>query len=90
MIFQLLDAQELDPLHQGPHDDQEELLDDDDFVTPVKKRKRASTVGITENVKNDISQRQEVEERNLPAFERSRRNMEDIQEGLKSKGLRDF
>ena len=65
-------------------------MDDDDVVAPVRKRNKASTVEITENVRNAISQRQEVEERNLPAFERRRRNMEDIQEGLKSKGLRDF
>ena len=84
LIFQLLEAQELDPLHHGPHDYQEELLDDDDDVTPVRKRKRASTVVVNENVRYLISQRQEIEERNLPAFERRRRNMEDIEEGLKS------
>ena len=45
LIFQLLEAQELDHLHHGPHDDQEELLDDEDAVTPV--RKRASIVKMS-------------------------------------------
>ena len=84
LIFQLLEAQELDPLHHGHHDDQEELLDNDDDATPVRKRKRASsTIEITENVRNSITRRKEIEERNLPAFEKRGRNMEDI-EGITS------
>ena len=84
LIFQLLEAQELDHLYHGPHDDQEELLNDEDVVTPVRKRMRASTVELNENVRNSIAQRKEIKERNLPAFERRRRNMEEIKEGLKS------
>ena len=30
MVLGLLEAQELDHLHHGPHDDQEELLDDEE------------------------------------------------------------
>ena len=37
-------------MQHGPHDDQEELLDGNGVVIPVRKRKRASTVEITENV----------------------------------------
>ena len=59
-------------------------MDDEDVVTPVRKRMRASTVELTENVRNSIAQRKEIKERNLPAFERRRRNMEEIKEGLKS------
>ena len=84
LIFQLLEAQEVDPLHHGPHDDPEELLDVEDDVTPVRKRRRATTVEVTEDVRNTIAQRQENEESNLPVFERRRRNIENIEEGLKS------
>ena len=56
----------------------------------MRKRMRASTVELTENVRNSIAQRNEVKERNLPAFERRRGYMEESKEGLRSKELKKF
>ena len=117
IIFQLMEAQGLDPMDYGPEDREQDGKDDqtdsgdeteaEAMISPNRKRKRADNSTEDEEssddeenrtqkkskrsdaVQEEIAHRQQLEERNLSAFERRRRNVEEIDEGLKALGNSD-
>ena len=91
IIYQMLDAQGIDPLQHGPLEEnenaeEEENLDDaEEEVENIvpRKRRRVEADGImSTDVVQTITQRQEREEQELPAFVRRRQNIVELYLGL--------
>jgi hypothetical protein len=95
MIFQLLEEQGIDPMDYGPghldvateepSDATEEEIEDEDGQEN-QKRKKVKKVHhmISKNVVETIALHQEREERNVSVYERRRRNIEELNQGLRA------
>ena len=91
IICQLLEAQGINPADHGPmeDDEEEETLEEDDVTDdePIEANSTRNEDGNTLKRKRNINElldQQAREERNLSAYERRRKNMKEIADGLKA------
>ena len=94
IICEMLEAQGLNPLQHGPCQAAEEAAaaesegeseGDEVEDVPVKKVRRENNIGVIRtSIVEQITQRQNLEENIFPAFERRRKNIVELEQGLKA------
>ena len=89
IIMQLLEAKGLNPMDyyiktEGYDSDLSSDTDDDEGEDEEHQTRKRKVVAISNNVVETIANVQELEERNGPAFKRRRKNIEELEEGLKA------
>ena len=69
---------------EGYDSDLSSDTDDDEGEDEEHQTRKRKVVAISNNVVETIANVQELEERNGPAFKRRRKNIEELEEGLKA------